>query len=126
MNDDRDEKEMRELFEALRREDERVAPPFSRSWESALARMRKPSRAWRPLRAVAAATVLTLLGVFVVFSVHPTRPPEWGVGVSEWRSPTNSLLTSLDDPLLKTVPRLGGPSVDIKLVMPDKKSGGLR
>ncbi len=126
MNDDRDEKEMRELFQALRREDERVAPPFSRSWESALARMRKPSRSWRPLRAIAAATVLTLLGVFAVFFVHPTRPPELGVVVSEWRSPTNSLLKSLDDPLLKTVPRLGGPSVDIKLVMPDKKSGGLR
>lgn len=126
MNDDRDEKEMRELFQALRREDERVAPAFSRSWESALARMRKPSRSWRLLRAITAATVLTLLGVFVVFFVHSTRPPELGVGISGWRSPTNSLLKSLDDPLLKTGPRLGGPSVDIKLVMPDKKNGGVR
>lgn len=126
MNDDRDEKEMRDLFQVLRREDERVAPPFSESWEGALARVRRPSRSWRLVRALAAAAVLTLLGVFVMFSIHTMRPPESGVEVSKWRSPTNSLLESLDDPLLKTVPRLGGPSVDIKLVLRDTKSGGWR
>lgn len=124
MNDDRHEREMRELFHALKRRDERIAPPFSRSCEGALARMRKPSRS-RRLARVTAAAALGLLGVFGFFFMHPTRPPELNI-VSGWQSPTAPLLKSLDDPLLKTVPRLDEPLVEIKLVTPEKGSGGSR
>ena len=35
---DREENEIRRLFRELRREDERLAPPFARDWNAALSR----------------------------------------------------------------------------------------
>ena len=49
----------------------------------------------------------------------PSRP--WAL-VSQWRSPTDFLLTSPGDQLLKTIPRLGESLREIKAIMPEEKN----
>src|SRR5438105_13154010 len=60
MNRDVEENELKRLFRELRREDERLAPPFARDWGAALSRTdegRSPRRTFR----LAAATLVALI-----------------------------------------------------------------
>lgn len=126
MNSDREERNIRGFFHDLRREDERLAPPFARDWEAAAARMGSPRRPRRTLRGVAAAAaVLTAAGVSAVILRSP-RPPAPDISITQWRSPTALLLKSPAEPLLKTGPRLGGSLEDIGVVTPGKSDGGAK
>ena len=110
---------IRELFRALRLEDERLAPSFARVWAAAASRtaeLRRPSRALA--RLAAAAAVLTMAGVATVVLRQQTRPPSQEMSISQWRSPTSFLLASPSEPLLKTVPQLSKPVVEIKMIAP--------
>lgn len=42
--------------------------------------------------------------------------------LSQWRSPTEFLLHTPGDQLLKTVPRLGGSLIEIKALAPEQKN----
>jgi anti-sigma factor RsiW len=54
-------------------------------------------------RLVAAAAGLVILAGVIALTPRPVRT----ISLSTWRSPTQSLLRSPADPLLKSVPRLG-------------------
>lgn len=72
-----EENEIRHLFRELRREDERLAPPFARDWNAALSRTgggRTNRRALR-LRAATAVTLVVLGGLaLAVFRMSSRRP----------------------------------------------------
>ena len=54
-------------------------------------------------RLVAAAAALIIVAVLIALTARPVRT----IRLSTWRSPTECLLRSPADPLLKGVPRLG-------------------
>ena len=209
MNRDVEENELKQLFRELRREDERLAPPFARDWGAALSRTdegRSPRRTFR----LAAATLVALIllgGSALILFTRPSRRPISNANpesaetrtqprspsvaqvetptshvessdagrnqlakadsktigadsktgsarerpksarrrvsarsqlmsarsqttvasisrttvtlISRWRSPTEFLLNSPGEQLLKTVPRLNESLLDIKAVTPD-------
>src|SRR5262245_51882780 len=165
MNQEREEKAIRELFRQLRRDDELSAGPFAAS----LAEARSRSERFRFLRPVAVAIVLLLLagGAWLLFSKRSAKPlpqvdlvnsmtpapnvqsppapeptPSTVVGqavqsrrhrqkplqsrpatllVSEWRSPTISLLRAPGEQLLKTVPRLDESLIEIRPLAPSQR-----
>jgi anti-sigma factor RsiW len=84
----------------------RLARPEPRSGgpERVLARIATtaPATAW--LRFVSATFAMVVLACLIVFTARPVRTT---ASLSTWRSPTQSLLRSAADPLLRSVPRLG-------------------
>ena len=192
MKRDVEENELKRLFRELRREDERLAPPFDKDWDAALSRMgggRSPLRVFR--LAAATAIALILLGDFALIlftrlsrqpisnattesvatrtqphspSVESIETPSSPVEIfkagrdqlakadsktssvrersksarrrpsarfqttdtlisrttvaliSRWRSPTEFLLNSPGEQLLKTIPRLNESLLEIKTV----------
>lgn len=127
MKRDWNERDFRDLFHALRREDERLAPSFAGAWGAAAARLGTMGRPWRALRGAAAATAaLAVTGALVVALRPSLGPPGSGEFMSAWRSPTRFLLRSPDETLLRTVPRLGAPGVEISPAAPDDRDGGAK
>ena len=111
MNQNQEEKKIKELFVELKRQEERRAPAFEQVWAVAASRVRRDR--WRAyfLRVAAAAAALIALAVATVLFLNrqPERPPAknaasgnahkssglpWqsAVLISEWRAPTDFLL----------------------------------
>ena len=104
MNDD--DRELRDRFAQLRREDRARIPSF----QTPVARKR-PGWTWPTRIAVAAAAVLI---AFVL--ARPDRPARdvgleiVDLGVAAWRSPTDFLLVTPGSEWLRTVPAVGSPN----------------
>jgi len=136
MKADHDDGEFRQLFRQLAEEDEQLARPFPAYLEAmrrraAAARRGKPSR--RLAAAALAASLLAGSAVAIWRQARPARPhaefsiaesfrrsarPHAAVGIGElssWRAPTDSLLRTPGDQLLRTVPRVGTPIHDQSL-----------
>jgi len=120
--------DLRALFQALRRADEDLVPPFSRVMEAGTVATEEPSppgagtrAAGRPLRrrlalsgtllAAAAAAIVLLLPRSRVSEAEfesavrtYTTSPAGGA----WRSPTDALLKLPGNRVLSTLPSLGG------------------
>jgi hypothetical protein len=136
MNADHEDGEIRRLFRQLAAEDEQLARPFPAYLEAmrrraAAARRGKPS----PRLAAAALAALLLAGAAVAIwrQARPARPraeaavaelsrqsaqPRGEVAIamlSRWRPPTDALLRTPGDQLLRTVPRVGTPLHDQSL-----------
>jgi anti-sigma factor RsiW len=90
--------EMDRVLARIARSEPRFGGP-----ERVLARIATTTPAPSWLRLVAAVFAMVVLACLVVFTGRPVRT----VSLSSWRSPTQSLLRSHADPLLKSVPRLG-------------------
>ena len=86
---EREENRIRELFNEMKREDERRAPSFARTMESALSRGAKTRQPWRVLPIAVAAALLILIGLsaFIIFRrsapqiyqaarTEPVAPPD--------------------------------------------------
>ena len=88
-------------FRELREQDARQASRFEDSWARAghHPTAAKPRR-WL-LRGAAAAAVLAL----AVYLFRPSPPSP--ISISEWRAPTDGLLTEPGSSLMRTTPRLG-------------------
>lgn len=137
------EQQLKEHFLNLRREDERQAPPFHRQWEAALAqRSQAGGEQWHlPVvaRAVAAAVLLTLAGIFCFskqasrlpglprdasldFVFPESQPPDvpWQtvVLISQWQSPTDFLLSSAGARFFEIVSPLGEGVRDAQAIPP--------
>ena len=103
-----------------------TAPFFSARLRAALAS--PPPRSWGRRRA-AFATLVTVIGVcLLIFGARAAverreqaRITSYAAAVSNWTSPTQGLLRSPADPLLKTVPRLGESFFEIKPVAGEAK-----
>ncbi|MCI0332861.1 MAG: hypothetical protein L0228_06525 [Planctomycetes bacterium] len=135
----REDESARKLFQQLREEDARSAPSFTHDWNVALSRRDKPRRRWAAWRLAAGAAALILLGAgsWMFFrqatkpqaamesvrpdpSAHAATPP--AILISQWRSPTESLLRTPGEQLFKRVPRLDESLLNIKVTIPDQET----
>ncbi len=99
-----EDKDLRERFAALRREDEAQAPDFV-----VLTARRRP-RSVGKFVGVAAFVVAIVVGVILLRPVP--RKPEQGTGgniasIAEWKAPTDFLLETPGRELLRSVPTIG-------------------
>ena len=100
MNFDPRDAELREQFRRLRQQDQQRAPSFS----SLTARA---AWSWAFNYRLLAAALFLLLVIAVAFIRFP-RPTASLEQLSQWRSPTGSLLRTPGAQLLDTTPRFGG------------------
>ena len=111
MSGDRDDSGLREQYQRLRRQDERLARPFSRLRQAARRRSRVPSQG--SLRRLLAAAALGLavaggVGALLWPRLRTAEPSAAAIArLSQWRAPTDWLLQTPGSQLLRSVPRLG-------------------
>lgn len=80
--------DLRPLFAAMRDEDIRHAPPFDPFWDETVARADAPRRRGVWMRYAAAAALL----IGAVLSAFLLLQPREAMSITEWQSPTASLL----------------------------------
>jgi hypothetical protein len=135
MNADHDDGEIRQLFRQLAPEDEQLARPFPAYLEAMRRRAAAARRGKTSPRLAAALAALLLAGAAVAIwrLARPARPrAEAAIAelsrrparlraevaitmLSRWRPPTDFLLRTPGDQLLRTVPRVGTPLHDQSL-----------
>ncbi len=98
-NDPNNDRDLRERFAALRREDASQAPEFSAVPDRA--RGRRP--AWSRWAAAAAMVIVAAL-LLTKFYPRPAAPTQ---SITEWKSPTDFLLETPGRDLLQTMPSFG-------------------
>lgn len=139
MNHQLDDEGLQTIFRGMRDEDERVAPPFARVVGPAEVRVQRTS-AFRLLRLTAAGAtlvVLCLVGIIVVprpkdrdadleqppavttRSSAPEGSQQSGIPMWQWQSPTNFLLRTPGDEILRSVPRLDRSEIEIDAATSD-------
>ncbi len=69
--------------------------------------------------------LLVAAGVSVAIFRQPVRPPATTT-LTAWRSPTDFLLRSPGETLLKTVPLVSDSVVEIHVIIPNTQAGGHR
>lgn len=125
MSAERDDAEIREQYQRLRQQDERLARSLD-ALRPAVRRQERRRQAGshghrRQLqlgpRLAAAALGLALaagVGALLWLRPRPAPPSEEAViaRLSHWRAPTDALLHAPGDQLLRGVPRLGGSLID--------------
>jgi hypothetical protein len=89
--------EMKELFAAQRKADQRFVPGV----DAVLARQRGPAR---PAFAVAGLAAVLVLAVMLFL---PSSEPATEVSITEWESPTAFLLEAPGDTLFNSMPEFG-------------------
>ncbi|HEY3130049.1 MAG TPA: hypothetical protein VGL91_11360 [Acidobacteriota bacterium] len=129
MNRDWEDDRIRQLFRELRREDEQLAPPFIRHWESVRSQIGAKRRFFMFTTAAAAAAVLILLSASTLIVLHHSMPPPappsswksaWSIML--WRPPTDFLLQTPGGELLRTVPAIGRSSVQVPALVLERKT----
>ena len=143
MKQQSEDEKIRELFQQQRREDERGVRSFAEAWSAALSnqgsRQGKSRRGWIVWRFAAVTAVLAVLGAgWWMYSRPSTKlrapvemarsdgpvdtsfPPQ-AILISQWRSPTESLLHAPGEQLFKSVPRVDESVVNIEGILPDPK-----
>jgi hypothetical protein len=118
MKTDHDDGELRELYQRLKLEDEKLARPFAEHF-SGHPRSMRPRGGSRPRinlshRLAAVALALVLLAGYLVARWHRASLPRPQAevslaGIFRWQAPTDFLLHTAENPLLRSVPRFGGP-----------------
>lgn len=112
-----DEQTLQELFQAVKREDERRTPPFERVWAAAHAAAVAPQPAPAARLALGAAALGLASAAIIVVLMAPRRPivssRASAASIFAWRSPTQGLLRITGEELLKTVPRFNGLTRDL-------------
>ncbi len=118
------DRELAERFHDLRQTDERLTPPFARVWQATAVRVQVARRPERISRGVAAATALLVAaGVSIAIFRKPVRPSATTT-LTAWHSPTDFLLRSTGETLLKTVPQVGASVVGIQTIISNTQAGG--
>src|SRR5688572_12502792 len=109
--------ELRRLFEALKNDEQRSAPLFSRLFRRRA--MRPPRRFPRLVGATALLFILIAVPFAIrrfshrVVGAHGVRPaPPW-VGGQTWQAPTDFLLTTPNTHLLRSLPEIGTTPVPL-------------
>lgn len=102
--------ELRRRFEALKNDEQRLAPPFARLFR--VSNTRAPGRFPR----LAAATALLLILIAVPIAVRRwsdrvERPPH--TSISSWHAPTDFLLATPNAELLRSLPEIGTTSIPL-------------
>ena len=117
MNTDQEEKNIDKQIRELGQEDQCFTPSFFKTWDAASSRSRKRRQSWRHARV--AALLLVIAGLVIVPIRFLRKSPISANGLNEiltlsqWQSPTDSLLKLPGEQLLKTVPLLGESPIEI-------------
>lgn len=104
------DQDLRELFQAARREEASRVPAFSRLWESA--HKRRVSRKGRFVtRVLLPAAAVLLVAVFVLLRsdrspVHESHGLA-GPSITDWKAPTDFLMRTPARELLRALPEIG-------------------
>lgn len=103
-----DDNEIKKIFQQMKEDDLRVTPPFVKSLEMASSKIEKESRRRSFLKITATCALLIAVGISGFFLWHE-RTTKHGKyeSISHWRPPTEFLLKTPGQELLKTVPKLG-------------------
>lgn len=116
MNMNGSENEVRRLFHELRTRDEQRAPSFSRLCRAPAVCQTVPVRHGFSLRLAAAAALLVMGVGIAIYCSLPSRPQGIkkmdlvSINISEWQAPTDFLLRSPGEELLKNAPSLASLS----------------
>jgi hypothetical protein len=118
MTDDRD---LRDRFAALRREEEARAPAFA-----ALATSRRQHRRLSPGMFIAAAACVAAILAAVLWAMPLLWKPQHEPGthvasITEWKPPTDFLLETPGRELLRTVPTIGAWPEDATAPVPPQR-----
>jgi hypothetical protein len=105
----REEWEVQRLFQELRRRDEDTAPAF-REVVTRARRIRSGPSTRRLAFGAAVFVALAAAAILLIRRPAFERRPRVSVMISEWRSPTASLLRTPGFELLDSVPSIGGPA----------------
>lgn len=115
MTEPDDDRDLRERFASLRRDEETQAPALQRLVATATTR-RVGRRRWALAPVLAVVTVLAALGVIIGQALNPQRPVSRAPAVSlaAWTEPTAFLLRTPGRDLLSTVPAFARdmPAID--------------
>ncbi len=121
MHPNTDDKDLRDLFAAMRKEEARRAPAFDPFWGQAVARADRRRRRVGWMRYGAAAALL----VGVVLSAFLLLQPREAMSITEWRSPTAGLLQApapmLDAEPLPTATLLAPPAPRLDAYAPETR-----
>lgn len=98
-----DDRDLREAFAAARRQDRRDAPAFARVRGGA----RQGSREDQLVVPLAVALGLAALALVAVLRPRTVAPPPAVPSITDWRSPTESLLQTPGREVLWMLPALG-------------------
>ena len=102
-----DDRDLRQRFAALRREDEGGTPAFASIRKTLATRRRRPRMT--TLLTAAAALAMLLAAVSLLRPPHAGKaPPPPVLSITEWRAPTDFLLQTPGRELLRAVPKIGG------------------
>lgn len=99
-----DDRELRELFSRLKREDRTRVP----SYRTPVARV---APRWRPVARLAVAAAVVLIALVLG---RPDRTPNMArqlvdLGAATWEAPTDFLLITPGSELLRSIPTVGSP-----------------
>ena len=100
-----DDRELRERFSSLQREDAAQTPDFA-SLLRRKATPRPPRRVLWFATSIAAAFIVFLFVAVTLFRFC-SRPRAGNLSITQWRSPTDFLLQTPGHELLESVPRVG-------------------
>jgi hypothetical protein len=103
------DEDLRERFAAWRREDAMRAPAFDRVLRTAARPVARPTA---QLAAVAGIVLSVAAVLFwsIQLRERTARHAETAIPLADWRSPTDFLLETPGNALLREVPRIGDPS----------------
>ncbi len=101
MSFDPGDDELRQHFQSLKPQDEQRAPAFRRPAQ--------PAGRWRLNYRFVALALILLAGILFTITRRPSTPDEAIIArLSQWRSPTRSLLRTPGSEFLQTLPQFGG------------------
>ncbi len=108
-----DDRDLRERFQALRREDSGRTPSFQTTLVTGRARRAAESAPRRRALGLAVATAVAAgVALVLLFSQHGRPGVAVDLATAHWEAPTDFLLRIPGDELLRTVPQLGRVNVD--------------
>ena len=114
MKPELDEVTIRELFQQLKQTDKQRSPSFGRLWAEANGRVQPETPSRLPERLVLTCTTLLALSV-IFFTLRSEIEGErqtrdliqLSSTVTQWKAPTDVLMTSSGEQLLREIPSLG-------------------
>lgn len=127
MNRDREDEKIRQWFHELKRGDEKLAPSFVCDWEAARSHVGDRSQFF-PFSAAAVAVMLVFLAAFSWILVRQSARPEspinsWNsTSILHWQAPTDFLLQTPGNQLLRTAPQIGRSAVELPKINFEGKS----
>lgn len=111
MSEDRHEEQIRQRFDELKQEDTAHTPSFATVWLHAQSRSGggRSAALWIRLTTAAALFVAVVVSLSLLKKNSTSESPQsesYTLAISEWESPTRSLLEIPGGPFLSSVPQL--------------------